>query len=374
MTEQTPDPERGKEEAGLEPGGRAPISSAGRLGGGDLPGLILRGRARLSRESQASPRLGQGWQIRVGQIGVPIITLALIVVFSVSAPQFLAGNNIKTIFLDAALPCIVAVGLTVCLAMGEFDLSLNGVAGLATVLVAVLVSRDHVGTVPAIIAGIAVGLVVGVINGMLVGYLGVAALIVTIAINSVLDGGQFIVSKSQQIFGGFPPGFVNFTRGQVGPVPNLVIVAAVLSFGVWLLLEHTTLGRHLRAVGGNVEAARIAGVNVGRTKIAGFVISAMFAAVAGTLFAGQQTAAYPLSGLDVLLPSFAACFIGAATFKVGEFNVPGTVVGVLIAEITSDGLLLIGVPSYASYIIQGVILLIALTFARLVSRGREGAA
>jgi len=305
----------------------------------------------------------------LGQVGVPLILIALVVVFAITAGDFLSSANIKTLFTDAAFPTMVAVGLTVCLAMGEFDLSLNGVAGMATVLVAVLVSREGMGAVPAIlITLVGVGLVTGLINGVLVGFLGLNALIVTIAVNSGLIGFQYVTSKSQQVFGGFPVGFSDFARGSVGPVPTIVLLAVLAAVAVWVMLEHTTLGRHMRAVGGNAEAARIAGVPTARTKLYGFVICSGLAAIAGILFAGKQTTAFPLSGLDLLLPSFAACFIGAATIKVGEFNVWGTVIGVLIATTTANGLLLMGVANYATYLIQGGILIFALLFARAVSR------
>src|SRR4051812_32982743 len=135
---------------------------------------------------------------RIGQLGVPIMALLLFLVFSLTASDFLTGANLKTILGDAALPTLVAVGLTICLAMGQFDLSLNGVAGLATVLVAQLVAKQGVATAPAILAGLGVGVFAGALNGLFVGYVGVAALIVTIALNSVLNGGQYIVSGSQQ--------------------------------------------------------------------------------------------------------------------------------------------------------------------------------
>ncbi|HZV74935.1 MAG TPA: ABC transporter permease [Conexibacter sp.] len=305
----------------------------------------------------------------VGQIGVPLMGLALIVVFSLIADNFLTGSNIKDIFSQAALPLIVATGLTICLSMGEFDLSLNGVAGLATVLMAVLVARKGMSPLLAIPLVLALGVGIGAVNGVLVGYFGVAALIVTIAVNSILQGWEFVVSGSVQIFGGFPPGLVSFARGSVLGIPTLVLIAAAVAWLAWVLLERTTLGRHLRAIGGNAEAARIAGVNTARVKLAGFIITALLASLAGLLFAARETNAYPLNGLDVLLPSFAACFIGAAMFKIGEFNIPGTIVGVMIAQITANGLILLNVATYASYFFQGIILLIALLFARVVVTG-----
>lgn len=306
----------------------------------------------------------------LGQVGVPVVMALLLLVFSVIADNFLSVDNFKTIASDASLPAIVAVGLTLCLAAGEFDLSLTGVAGFATVTTAQLLSPMNLLTTNAILIVAVLGLLIGVLNGVLVGYVGLPALIVTIAVGAVLNGAQYVVTDSQQIYGGFPEGLVSFCRGSVGSVPNLAIIAAIVAVLAWLTLERSTLGRHVRAVGGNPVAARIAGINNARVKLWVFVISALLTTLAGFLFAGKQTTAYPLSGLDVLLPSFAACFIGAAMFKVGEFNVPGTIVGVAIATITSNGLILMSVPAYASYFFQGAILLAAILFARIVSTER----
>lgn len=303
----------------------------------------------------------------LGQIGVPVVLVLLVTVFSVIAPNFLTLANFKTIASDAALPAIVAIGLTLCLAAGEFDLSLNGVIGLATVATAQLLSPMNLITIEAILIVAVAGMLIGALNGVLVGYFGLPALIVTIAVGAILNGGQYVVTNSQQIYGGFPEDLVAFCRGSLGPVPNLAIIALAVAAVAWLTLERSTLGRHVRAVGGNPVAARIAGINTARVKLWVFMISAMLATLAGFLFAGKQTTAYPLSGLDVLLPSFAACFIGAAMFKVGEFNVPGTLVGVAIATITSNGLILMSVPAYTSFFFQGAILLAAILFARVVS-------
>ena len=321
------------------------------------------------RANAAAERLERRQHRRhlLGQVGVPVVLVALIVVFALTTDGFLTVGNFKIIASDAALPAIVAIGLTMCLAANEFDLSLNGVAGFATVTTAQLLSPLNLVTTTAIIIVLALGLLIGAINGFLVGYVGLPALIVTIGMTALLNGAQYVVTGSQQIYGGFPDGLVEFCRGSVGPIPNLAIVAIVVAGIAWVVLDRSTLGRHLRAVGGNPVAARMAGINNARVKLWVFMISAGLATLAGLLFAGKQTTAYPLSGLDVLLPSFAACFIGAAMFKVGEFNVPGTIVGVAIATITANGLILLNVPTYASYFFQGGILLAAILFARVVA-------
>jgi ribose transport system permease protein len=207
---------------------------------------------------------------------------------------------------------------------------------------------------------------------LMVAYVGLPALVATIAMSSILIGLQFYISGSVQIFGGYPESLVHFARSSIGPIPTMVVVAAVIVVALWLLLERTIFGRHVKAVGGNREAARLAGVDVRRTLLFSFMISAVTAGVAGVLFANKQAVAYPLSGLDVLLPSYTAAFIGAATFRFGEFNIFGTVVGVLINMITANGLILLSVPNYTTYLFQGVILLVALIFARAVALRRVG--
>jgi ribose transport system permease protein len=326
-------------------------------------------------ETTAAPPLPEARrsaQRYVGPLGVPAITVVIIVVFSLLSGDFLQGGNLQDILRQSALPLIVAVGLTVPLLMNDFDLSIAAVAGFATTVVSVLVARNGLDLWVGILIVVGLGVVVGLLNGFLVSVVGLSALVVTIAVGSILNGMEFAIAGNDQIATGYPPGFVDFCRSMVGPVPTLFVIALVIAGAMWLLLERTATGRNIRAIGGSIEAVRIAGINTTRTRVLGFVLCSGLAAFAGILYAGQQAVAYPLTGLNVLLPSYAAVFIGAAAFKLGEFNIPGTVVGILIASIISNGLLLIDVPSWAVYLFQGAILLVALIFARVVAAGGEG--
>lgn len=324
----------------------------------------------LQRSSDViQPRQSVLWQW-AGPVGLPIATILLVAVFSVLSPVFLTASNFANILRDAALPTIVAVGLTVCLVMNDYDLSIGATSSFATMLVSVLVAQNSMMLAAGLVITMLAGLVVGLVNGAFVAYAGLSALVVTIAVGSILNGLEFVVSGNNQIYGGYPAGFMAFARGNTGPISNLVIVAAAIVVLFWLVLERTALGRNMRAIGGNSEAARFAGVNIRRTRALGFILCALAATFAGMLYAGKQGVAYPLTGLNVLLPSYAAAFIGAAMFKLGEFNVPGTVIGVLITGITANGLLLLSVPAYGAYLLQGAILLVALLFARVVAKRR----
>lgn len=323
-------------------------------------------QARIWKEQSAAGRL----RTRIGPFGVPIALVILIIFFQTENSSFLTGENIKAIFETAALPAIAACGLTVVLVLNEFDLSFQAVAGFATIAFAVLTAKDGWALVPAIAAVLAIGAFIGMLNGGLVAYARLAALVVTIGMGSLLNGGEFTISKSETL-SGYTPGFVSFCRGAVGPVPNLAIAALVAAAIIWLLLERTPLGREMRAVGSNPEAARFAGVDVRRTVLIGFVVTATAATAAGILYAGHQGTAYPLSGLTILLQSFAACFIGAAMFRIGEFNIPGTIVGSVLAAVVSNGLLLANVAGYATYFFQGGILIAAVLFARIIGGKTE---
>lgn len=328
-------------------------------------------RARATTEAVGGPRdaVGASPRQRLGPFGVPAITLVIIAIFAFLSDDFLQSANLQDILRQSALSLIVAVGLTVPLIMGDFDLSIAAVAGFATTVVSVLIAREEMPLLVGCLLLLLIGLGVGLFNGILVAWIGMSALVVTIAVGSVLNGLEFAIAGSQQISSGFPPGFVSFARSMIGPIPTLFAIALGVAALVWVLLERTALGRDMRAIGGNAEASRLAGINVRRVRLLGFMLCSGLATAAGVLYAGQQAVAYPLTGLNVLLPSFAAVFIGAAAFKIGEFNIPGTVIGILIASIINNGLLLIDVASWAVYIFQGAILLVALLFARIVSRG-----
>lgn len=305
---------------------------------------------------------------RMAQVAIPLVLIALMVIFQLKNDQFLSGGNLETILESAALPAIVACGLTIVLILGQFDLSFQAVAGLATTTTAALLVMSGVPVLVALLIVIAMGVFIGVVNGVLVARFGLAALVVTIAVGSLLNGTEFAITGSKPV-AGIPVGFTEFARSKVIGIPALVLIAALVGLVLWYVVDKTPFGREVRAVGSNIDAARFAGVNVVRVTIIGFVIVAVCAAFAGFLYTGRQGVIYPLTGLQLLLPSFAACFLGASMFRIGQFNIPGTIIGVLMAQVVINGLLLAGVADYATYFFQGFILIAAILFARFVSGG-----
>jgi ribose transport system permease protein len=211
-----------------------------------------------------------------------------------------------------------------------------------------------------------VGIAGGLFTGFLVAVLGGSSFIITLAMGTVLTGVEYAITKQQDIFSGMPASFTNIAQGSsILGINNQVWIALVIGVIVWLLLEKTEIGRFMYAIGGNSEAARLAGVRVRTLRILGFVIIGMAAIVAGILLTSLGGAYTPNPGPPYLLPAYAGCFLGAAAFKPGQFNVLGTIVGVLFLECIQTGLTMLNLSTWIINVVQGVILIVAVLLSRL---------
>jgi ribose transport system permease protein len=302
-----------------------------------------------------------GWVSRYGTI---VFLLLLIAGFSWARPDVFATRlNFFNVLNQASILLIIASGLTVCLVMGLFDLSIASMATLGGYLVCkLLVDQGEDFHVWGTLVGVLVfSGAIGVLNGALVSYLGVSAFIETLAMGSIITGAILGYSESRTVLGGIPDAFLVLGQGAVGGVPNPVIIMAVVAFVLWLLLEHTQLGRNLYAIGGNPEAAKLSGISIKRYALLALGISAACAALGGIVAAANLGAGRPQGvGETYLLNAFAAVFIGASTLRPGQFHVFGTLIGVLLIGVISNGLSIMGVQTFWQYIVQGALLIVAM--------------
>jgi ribose transport system permease protein len=186
-------------------------------------------------------------------------------------------------------------------------------------------------------------------------------------VGAILTGAVLGVSNSQTILSGIPDEFLVFGQGRVGPIPAPVLFLAAVAILLYVLLEHTQVGRHMYAIGGNAETARLSGIAVKRYALIGLGISAACAALAGIVVAANLGVGRPQGvGDTYLLDAFAAAFIGAATLRPGRFHIVGTVIGVLLIGVINNGLSIMGVETFWQYIVRGTILLVALLGASLL--------
>lgn len=310
----------------------------------------------------------------VSRYGTIASLIVCVLIFSALRPDiFATSQNFLNILNQVSILGIIALGLTVALVQGLFDLSLAAMATLGGFLVTKWLAEGTIGSpVVAVLAMLLVALVIGAINGIVVAYGGVSAFIATLAVGSILTGVVLGVSKSATILSGIPDGFLVMGQGKVGPVPAPVVFLAIVAVVLYVFLEQTQTGRHMYAIGGNTETARLSGIPVKRYALLALGISAMCAALGGMIVAANLGVGRPQGvGDTYLLDAFAAAFIGASTLRPGRFHILGTVIGVLLIGVINNGLSIMGVETFWQYAVRGMILLLAVFGASfLVSRRR----
>ena len=324
----------------------------------------------MSGTSIAPRRLSPGVRIGLAIFAryATIIGLALmIVIFSILSPDaFPTLNNFVNVLNQASLATIIAGGLTLAVVVGELDLSIGYAASLHGVLVTGLIVRDKLPIALAIVIVLALGALIGVVNGLIVTKLRVNSVIATLGVGTIIVGLAFAYSAGVPIVAGVPEGFLQLSLGRwLFGIPNPIIIMAVVVVGLWVLVERTAIGQEIQAVGGNPIAARLAGINVDRIKIFGFVISAVCAALTGALLASRLGSGTTNAADSYLLTAFAAVFLGSATLRDGEFHVLGTFIGTLIIVFGFNGLNIFGAPTFSQYVFQGTILVVAVALSSL---------
>ena len=290
---------------------------------------------------------------------VYVIFLGILAFFALTLRDegFLTSDNLLNILRQAAPIAIMAAAFVFVLSAGEIDLSIGAVVGLAAVVTAVAL-RD-VGLGAGIAAGLGVGALVGLINGAVVAALRVPSFLVTLATMGIAMGLSRTISdlKSVAVTNFDYTDF--FGSGDVGPIPGLVVwMLAIVALG-HVLLRHRVFGAHVLAVGDDAEAARVAGVTVGRVKLAVLVLSGAAAGLAGMLYAGRLEAArYTLGEADLLIV-IAAVILGGTRLFGGYGSVIGALIGSVIIVMLNNGLILMGLSVSEQLIAQGGILLLA---------------
>lgn len=293
--------------------------------------------------------------------------LAMLATFAALSPRFFPTiYNFTNVLNQASLTMIIAAGLTVAVIVGELDLSIGFAASLHGILVTGLIVRNHLPIPAAIAIVLAAGGVIGLINGLIVTKIKVNSVIATLGVGTILTGLAFAYSAGAPIVAGVPEAFLQLSLGRwLAGIPNDIVVMALVLAGLWLLVERTAIGQEIQAVGGNPAAARLAGIDVDRIKILGFVISGVCAALTGILLASRLGSGTASAADSYLLTAFAAVFLGSATLRDGEFHVLGTLIGALIIAFGFNGLNIFGAPTYSQYILQGAILIVAVGLSSL---------
>jgi L-arabinose transport system permease protein len=291
----------------------------------------------------------------------------LFIVLALSVENFFSAANIVGLMLSVAQIGMVACTMMLCLASRDFDLSVGSTIAFAGVLGAIILEHTQSVTL-AVGGGLLAGALIGAGNGVLIAYLKVNALIATLATMLMVRGLAFIVSKGQAV-GIADEGFIAFGDARLLglPLPILVCAACFLVFGV--LLNHTVFGRNTLAIGGNPEAARLAGVKVEKLRVWIFLLQGLVTAMAGLILASRITSGQPNSAQGFELDVISACVLGGVSLQGGRARIFGVLIGVLIMGTVENVMNLLDVDAFYQYLMRGLILLAAVLLDQLKARG-----
>jgi len=308
-----------------------------------------------------------------------LIGIALVFVyFWISLPDtFVTSRNLLNITQQMSMLAVVGFTMTVVMSMGDFDLSVGAMASLSGIIAGIVFVSGGSPQI-GILAALCAGVIGGAFNGFLVSYIGILPFVATLGSMTVISGLAFRLSGGKTIFGSaIPTSFSGFARGGMALwpteliIPNLTLVALGALILIYVLLEHTVYGRRLYSIGGNAEAARMAGVRIKPLRMAAFALSGLGASVAGLMYASRVASANPTQGASLMLDAIAAVFLGMTMSDEGQPRVLFTLAGVLILGMLGNGLTQLNVDSYVREMITGSIIIAAVAASSL-SRTRIG--
>ena len=293
-----------------------------------------------------------------------LILLGLILLFTIISPNFMTFNNLRLMLRQVSFVAIVAVGLMFVMVSGGIDLSVGSQIIFTNICLAIMISEDlpyQLNPIIAILICLAMGTFLGMTNGLLSNLLKIHPLIITLGTAMIYRGLGYIVAGGRNI-GGLPDSFRLYGQGYLGPVPVPVIVMVIVALIGAFVLQKTYFGRYVFAMGGNQEAARLAGLNVSRMKLTVFAICGFAAGITSVLLLSRVFNGQVTTGAGIEFDALTAALLGGVSFVGGEGSVFGLMTGVLIIGVLNNGMQLFGLEDFYQIVVKGVVLLAAVGF------------
>ena len=308
------------------------------------------------------------------RFGVLILFALVVAGFSIAQSEtFPTAENFQNIAISQSVLAIIAVALVIPLVGGRFDVSVGNNVGLCAIATAALMSKHDVPLPAVFVACAGIGATVGLINGLIVAYLGVNSIIATLGTGTIMAGLVQAYTEGVPINEGISTTLTDLNTRTIVGIPLLFVLMLALCWVVWFVLTQTPYGRKLLAVGSNQTSARLTGLNVQRLVMLSFVGTGLLAGIGGVLQVAAQGSGDPsVGGLTFILPALAAVFLGATTWRPGQYNVPGTLLGLFFVGATISGLVLAGVAPWVTDVFNGAVVVIAIVISAQIRRKRTG--
>ena len=298
------------------------------------------------------------------ELGVIIALLVLVLVFSLTSDIFLSTNNILNITRQVSVISLIAIAMTFVIITGGIDLSVGSIISFSGIITASAIKNYELPIWSAVLIGTSIGALVGFINGLLISYLRMPAFITTMGTMTILRGLGFVYTQGYPIYD-LPKKFKLLGQGYIGSIPTPTIILLFVAVLASIVLNKTVFGRRVYAIGGNPEAARIAGIKVKRDTMFVYIISGIICAIAAVIQAARLGSGLPTIGEGFELDAIAAVVIGGAAMTGGSGTILGTILGSMILGVLSNGLSLLDVDSYIMTVISGCVVILAVLIDQL---------
>jgi ribose transport system permease protein len=315
-----------------------------------------------------------GGSSAVSKYGLAVFLVALFVIFSVLRPtSFPTFVNIVGILNLQSYIVIAALGVLLTMTVGEIDLSIAANMSVANALVVGLGTYQHLPLWLSVVLSVVASSVIGLANGIIVTRFKVPAFVATLGMATLLEGLMQLYMGGNDIVQP-PPGLTDIARTAPFGIPLAIVYAAIVAVIVHFVINHMTVGRKMLAVGGNPRAAGLTGIPVDTYRVVAFTVGGALGGVAGVILGSQIGSAQVQGNAALLLPIFAATFLGSTVIFPGRFNVPGTVVAVLFLAVTVSGLVQLGVQPWIQPVFNGATLIAAVAVSAWGARSRAAKA
>lgn len=296
---------------------------------------------------------------RRGSLGIILSLFVLSAIIAILSPRFLTVSNLTNVLSQATVSAVISVGEFLAILTAGIDLSIGSILAISIMMLGIFAKNMAMNPLLAILLALAVGTLIGFFNGILLTKLRLPHPFISTMGTKMIGRGLALAVTAARPISGFANSITFLGGSSVGPIPASIILVAIVYAVMFVFMKHTATGRHIYAVGGNVEARRLSGINVHKVLLIVYSLSGFFAALAGLLLVGRVNAAYPLAGTDYETDAIAAVIIGGASFAGGVGKILNTIIGVLIIAVLRNGLNLLNVDSAYQTVAIGVVIILA---------------
>jgi ribose transport system permease protein len=307
-----------------------------------------------------------------GEFGIGIAFVLEFIFFALLSPYFFTPDNLLNVSLQASITAIIAAGMTFVILTGGIDLSVGSLVAFAGIVSTTVLKSGlppAAGFAAAIVAGMAVGSLSGAFAGFCITRFTIAPFIVTLATMTIWRGAAFVWTDGRPVWE-LPAGFAFLGNGRLLAVPVPTIIMVLTFIASHIILTRTRFGRYVYAVGGNIEAARLAGIRTWRVLVNVYILSGTLAALSGILLASRMNSGQPNAGVAYELDVIAAVVVGGTSLSGGAGSIVGTFIGAMLIAVLRNGLNLLNVNSYIQQVIVGVVILLAVMLDQIRRRRR----